>query len=596
MIRYAFLMTCSLIVGALAVEYKHYFSHQIPIPVATLADGSVYDGELNNGRLSGKGRLVWPSDEYYEGEFSDGLFHGKGVLHTQTYFYEGDFEQGHASGEGLIRYENGDEYQGEVRFNLPHGKGELKKSDGAVYVGEFQTGQYHGQGKLLMVNGDRYEGGFKQGKFHGDGVYTQTDVNDKEEPMVQIYRGSFVAGRLTGLGRWEQNDSFYEGDFVDFAFEGKGLYRVGGTTYEGEFHQGRYEGKGVYANDDGERYEGDFLYGRYHGSGILTSSNGDVYNGEFAYGLPEGKGQLDYADALDGIASVKGEWKRGVLIEADDPRLAVSAETLAEYALYHQQDVLRTELATVVEHNPKEIDLYFVGIGGDGTQGVFRREVNMVKQWFDERYGTQGRSVNLINSRFAYDKYPLATITSIEQTLQSVANKMDKEDDILFVYLSSHGSSDFRFYLTQPGLSLESLDAQRLGEILKELPVRHKVIVISACYSGGFVEKIKDDYMMVITASSADKTSFGCSDRATMTYFGEAFFKDALFDETSPSVSFVTAFDRARDIVKGREAEKGLENSNPLIFKPKAILAKLQQWREQRQTKRLMVAEDESDQ
>ncbi len=64
-----------------------------------------------------------------------------------------------------------------------------------------------------------------------------------------------------------------------------------------------------------------------------------------------------------------------------------------------------------------------------------------------------------------------------------------------------------------------------------------------------------------------------------MTYFGEAFFKDAL----SQSSTFVDAFYRARDIVRGLEAKKGYPNSNPLILKPKAIVRKLKQWRLQLQ-------------
>jgi hypothetical protein len=83
--------------------------------------------------------------------------------------------------------------------------------------------------------------------------------------------------------------------------------------------------------------------------------------------------------------------------------------------------------------------------------------------------------------------------------------------------------------------------------------------------------------MLVITAAEADKTSFGCSDRARMTYFGEAFFKDSLLQSTS----FVDTFYRARDIIRGREAKAGFVYSNPQIFKPKAIVEKLSEWRQQ---------------
>jgi len=615
LVKYAFIMTCGLIIGALAIEYKDDYIKDIPLPVATLPDGAVYEGELRKGLLSGSGRLVWPSEEYYEGEFKEGLFHGRGLLHTQTYFYEGGFVAGEMSGEGAFNYRNGDKYEGDVQDGLPQGQGVYTSADGEIYSGEFEAGQYHGQGELLMPNGSRYEGGFKQDLFHGEGVYTQmrmavenddesgyksdaknqTEKSAKEEAgegiVVQQYTGVFIDNEMTGVGTWVSGDASYEGDFVGYRFDGKGIYREGNETYEGEFANGLYHGKGTYTNEDGERYEGEFLAGRYHGVGVLTMKNGDVYKGAFSYGSKNGKGQIDYAEPLDGIATVKGVWERGKLIEADDARLAVPPAAIAEHALYHQAAQLQEALDGVIVENPERIDMYFVGVGGDGTQGVFRREVGAVKQWFDEWYGTHQRSINLINSRFEHEKYLMATVTSIEQTLQSVSAKMDKENDILFVYLSSHGSSDFRFYLAQPGLSLASLSAEALGDMLAALPVRHKVVVISACYSGGFVKPLKDERVMVITAASEDKTSFGCSDRSTMTYFGEAFFKDALFNSDAPSTSFVAAFDRAREIIKGREAEQALENSNPLIFKPKAIVKKLKQWREQGKKAQVTAAE-----
>lgn len=581
MVKYAFLMTCSLIVGALAVEYKDKYTRTIPVPVATLADGAVYEGELQKGLLSGPGRLVWPNQEYYEGEFKAGLFHGVGVLHARDFFYEGDFVDGDMQGEGTLRYSNGDVYEGEMDQGLPNGNGVLTTSEGGSYKGEFVNGDYHGQGVWVSVDGARYEGGFKKGAFDGEGTYTRSFERSEDEVLTELYSGTFVDGQLTGSGRWEKGTASYQGDFVNYRFEGAGVHQDDDGRYEGAFKDGHYEGVGTYIGNDGEEYTGDFVRGRYSGKGVLLNSNGDTYQGEFLAGYKHGEGVLTYAEPLDGIAVVEGEWQRGQLVSADDPRLVVSPEEMAEHALYHQSALLQSHLDQVVQENPDTMDLYFVGIGGDGTQGVFRREVSKVKQWFDQYYHTANRSIALINNRLEYDQYPLATVTSIEQTLQAVAAKMDAENDLLFVYLSSHGSADFRFYLAQPGLSLSSLPAERLGKLLEALPVRHKVVVISACYSGGFVKEIKDDHMMVITAASADRTSFGCSDRSTMTYFGEAFFNDALFNIDAPANSFVDAFERARDIVKGREAEQGLDNSNPLIYKPKAILAYLEKWREQ---------------
>ena len=170
---------------------------------------------------------------------------------------------------------------------------------------------------------------------------------------------------------------------------------------------------------------------------------------------------------------------------------------------------------------------------------------------------------------------PLATTTSIELILQGVAEKMDAENDVLFVYLTGSSSLEFNFQLSQPGLELSAIKAADLGRVIRSLPVRHKVIVISSCHSGGFVEHVKDDNTMVIVSSSSEKASLECKNGIDMTYFGEAFFKDALPQTTR----FIDAFDRARDIIRGREAKENIENSNPLIFKPQPIRKQLALWR-----------------
>lgn len=584
LVKYAFIVSCSFILGALVVEYKQHFYHETPEPIATLPDGGLYDGELRKGVLGGKGRISWPNESYYEGEFKDGLFHGDGILHMPTFLYQGDFHLGIARGEGIISYDTGDQYTGEVDFSLPHGSGVLEQADGTIYKGEFKEGLYHGQGEYISSDGDVYIGSFAKGMFHGDGVYTQllSDANkqarqDSDTVEKIVYSGVFVEDQFTGEGIWLNGERRYEGEFKGWEFHGKGMYSDSRGTYTGDFVDGFYHGKGEYVSESGAVYTGEFENGRYHGSGTLISAFGDKYKGKFEKGRQHGKGTMTYAETLDGIKQFRGQWQYGRLIEADQPRLAIPSSTLVEYALYHQTEQLENAWSQLVDHDKSKIDLYFVGVAGDGRQGVFRREVDFIQSQFDAHYGTSGKSISLINGSWDYDKKPLATVTSIEQTLRKTAEKMDKENDILFVYLTSHGSREFTLQLSQSGFQLESLSAPTLAKVLKSLPVKHKVVVISACYAGGFITQIKDDYTMVIAAADADKTSFGCRDQASMTYFGEALFKDAL----PQSTSFSDAFYRARDIVRGREAKEGYEYSNPLIFKPKAIVAKLAEWRQQ---------------
>ena len=70
------------------------------------------------------------------------------------------------------------------------------------------------------------------------------------------------------------------------------------------------------------------------------------------------------------------------------------------------------------------------------------------------------------------------------------------------------------------------------------------MIVVSACYSGIYTDALADDYTLVMTASNSTQPSFGCSNMANFTYFGEAYFKNQLQQHTS----FVDAFYQAKDL------------------------------------------------
>ncbi len=85
----------------------------------------------------------------------------------------------------------------------------------------------------------------------------------------------------------------------------------------------------------------------------------------------------------------------------------------------------------------------------DGSQEVFRREVDFVRAQFSEKFNLSLHAIALINSRNSIDKEPMATITSIGESLDAIAKKMDKEQDILFLFLTSYRSKEHEFTLAQ---------------------------------------------------------------------------------------------------------------------------------------------------
>jgi Peptidase C13 family len=97
------------------------------------------------------------------------------------------------------------------------------------------------------------------------------------------------------------------------------------------------------------------------------------------------------------------------------------------------------------------------------------------------------------------------------------------------------------------------------------------VVVISACYSGGFIEPLRNENTLVISASAPDKNSFGCSNEAEWTYFGKAFFDEAL----RKTHSFVEALEIAKPLIATREKEQGHTPSDPQMALGEEIKPKL---------------------
>ena len=147
---------------------------------------------------------------------------------------------------------------------------------------------------------------------------------------------------------------------------------------------------------------------------------------------------------------------------------------------------------------------------------------------------------------------------------------------------ASHGSQEHELVLNQNNMNLRGLRARELGELLKESGIRWKVIVVSACYGGGFIDSVKDDHTLVITAARHDRRSFGCADENDFTRFGRAFFKEAL----PKSRSFAEAFGRAESLIREWEAkelkagDRAGENefSSPQIVSPEPIQTYLDRW------------------
>jgi hypothetical protein len=255
---------------------------------------------------------------------------------------------------------------------------------------------------------------------------------------------------------------------------------------------------------------------------------------------------------------------------------------VSEEALYLQPSLLERELTAVEPGQKGAPELFVLVVAGDASQDVFMKEADYVASQFEESFGAQGHIVTLINNPQSAKDTPMASVTSMQHTLDYFAQVMDPAKDILFLYLTSHGSPDHKFSLQFGGVQFNDLDPPRLREMLDKSGIRRRVIVVSACYSGGFVEALKSEDTLVITAAAADRTSFGCSNEADFTYFGKAYFEEALHKTTS----FTKAFELAKASIAKREQQEKVEPSKPQIFVGAHIEAVLDEFEKGREARK----------
>ena len=260
---------------------------------------------------------------------------------------------------------------------------------------------------------------------------------------------------------------------------------------------------------------------------------------------------------LVGAVALLTIWQRNVADQPIFKQIPVEP-VLAEAALYEQPRLLQQALNSIDPSTSGKTDWYFMGVAGFSGQDVFRSEINKVRELFDVRFGTSGHSLSLINNTYSWLDEPIATKTSILRGLKKIGQQMNADEDVLFLTLSSHGNENI-IQLANPPLAMENLDAAWLREALDASGIRWRVIVVSACYSGSFIDELASPTTVVITASAADKPSFGCTNTAEMTYFGQAFFAESLRSNTS----FESAFKAARLRVNERESAMGFEPSEP---------------------------------
>jgi hypothetical protein len=238
------------------------------------------------------------------------------------------------------------------------------------------------------------------------------------------------------------------------------------------------------------------------------------------------------------------------------------AEADSQFDSQAQRGLIDAQVARFAGEPAGAGRVYFLGFAGYGEERVFAEEIKLAAKVVGEKYGSAPRSVLLINDRRDRTTWPMASASSLRYALKAMARVMNPEEDVLFLALSSHGSPDATIEVSNEGMTPRGLSVTEVAEALAASGIRWKVIVVSACFSGTFVRPLADNHTIIITAAARNRSSFGCSDTRDLTYFGEAFYQEAL----PASASLRAAFEATRKEIRRREKDERVTPSNPQSY------------------------------
>ena len=171
--------------------------------------------------------------------------------------------------------------------------------------------------------------------------------------------------------------------------------------------------------------------------------------------------------------------------------------------------------------------------------------------------------MQLVNHRDTALDLPWATPLNLQRAIERVAAVMDRDEDVLFVHLTSHGAGNGELSASFWPLHVDTVTPLALKRWLDAAGVRFRVISVSACYSGSWIEPLAGDGTLIMTASDATHTSYGCGRKSELTFFGRALYHEQL----RSTWSFERAHAQARTVIEQREREAGKTDgySNPQL-------------------------------
>lgn len=126
------------------------------------------------------------------------------------------------------------------------------------------------------------------------------------------------------------------------------------------------------------------------------------------------------------------------------------------------------------------------------------------------------------------------------------------------IYFTSHGAPDGMVFGNGPRMTPDLM----ANLVQNSCGLRPTVVIVSACYSGIFVNALQGPNRMVLTAARRDRPSFGCGADERYPWFDGCILESL---PTAPDFLALTA--AARACVSRKEQAEGVERpSEPQLF------------------------------
>lgn len=194
--------------------------------------------------------------------------------------------------------------------------------------------------------------------------------------------------------------------------------------------------------------------------------------------------------------------------------------------LLEQRRRLDAAMSAIRPQRPGVVDAYVVTVALD-SDPVFAREAREAGRVLARRYDADGRTLTLAGPDGARDDLPRGSIDTLLVTLAAIAEKMDREEDVLVMYTTSHGLKlGLAYHYGDQGFGV--LSPAKLSQALEDLGIERRILILSACYSGVFVPALASDNSAILTAAADNRTSFGCRAENDWTFYGDAMINHAL--------------------------------------------------------------------